>query len=72
MIIVEKRSMLTGKLHTMELPITLEEYAMWKGGQQLIQQAFPHLTPEEREFLLTGSTTEEWDEVFGETEEDHG
>ena len=26
----------------------------------------PHLTPGEREFILTGITDEEWDELFAE------
>jgi hypothetical protein len=29
----------------------------------------PHLTPEQREFIMTGVTSEEWDEMIGETEE---
>jgi len=26
----------------------------------------PDLTPDEREFIMTGSTSEEWDAAFGE------
>lgn len=33
-----------------------------------IQDAFPFLTDNEREFILTGITAEEWDELFGEEE----
>ena len=32
----------------------------------LIQNAFPFLSPNEREFLLTGLPEEEWDDLFGE------
>jgi hypothetical protein len=28
----------------------------------------PHLTPDEREFIMTGITEEEWDELFSEDE----
>lgn len=35
---------------------------------ELIQDAFPFLTYDEREFILTGITAGEWDELFGEEE----
>lgn len=34
-----------------------------------IQDAFPYLTEDEREFILTGIIAEEWDEMFGDEEE---
>lgn len=37
----------------------------WKGGL-LIQQAFPFLKPEEREFLMTGTPPEVWNKMFAE------
>lgn len=33
----------------------------WQGSRQLIQNVFPDLTADEREFLMTGITAEEWD-----------
>jgi hypothetical protein len=30
----------------------------------MIQDAFPHLTPSQREFILTGISPEEWDATF--------
>jgi len=38
--------------------------AEWKNGK-LIQDALPTLTTNQREFLLTGMTPEEWKRVFG-------
>jgi hypothetical protein len=35
---------------------------------ELLQNAFPFLNPDEREFLLTGTTPEEWNAMFGEGE----
>ena len=40
----------------------------WTQGEMLIQNAFPYLTPDEREFLITGITKEEWAELFGRDE----
>ena len=62
--IITKRSLLTGKTHEMDLPITAEQLKVWQDGM-LIQNAMPHLTPIQREFLISGSTEEEWKEAFG-------
>lgn len=48
----------------MDLDVTEEQLIRWKGGQ-LIQNVFPHLSPDEREFLMTGITPQEWEETFG-------
>jgi hypothetical protein len=58
--LVKKVSMLTGKLHEMELPITVEEIQRWKDGTVALR-VWPHLTPAQREFIITGSIQEEWD-----------
>jgi hypothetical protein len=34
----------------------------------LMQNAFPFLSPDEREFLISGTTAEEWEAMFGEEE----
>jgi hypothetical protein len=36
----------------------------WKGGL-LIQQAFPFLTADEREFIMTGTPPNVWNQIFG-------
>jgi hypothetical protein len=36
----------------------------YKGGA-LMQNAFPFLSPDEREFLISGTTPEEWATMFG-------
>jgi hypothetical protein len=35
----------------------------WK-YQPLMQDQFPYLTPEQREFLISGTTPEEWEILF--------
>ncbi len=45
----------------MEMPeVTEEQYRNWQSGT-LIQNAMPHLSPDQREFLMTGITPEEWE-----------
>lgn len=54
----------TGKENTMELDITADDLQRWRDGA-LIQDVFPNLTPDEREFIKTGITPESWEETFG-------
>lgn len=55
------------------MPINIEELSQcwynWQMKALHIQEAFPHMIPEYREFLLTGITPEEWNEIFKEEEE---
>jgi hypothetical protein len=64
--LVTKISPISGE-NTMDLDITEEMIADWRGGA-LIQDVMPHLTNEEREFLITGYTPEDWESIFGDDE----
>ena len=66
---VTMKSMLTGKTHTREINATPQEIATWKSGA-LIQDAMPFLSPDEREFVMTGITPEEWNVYFPEESEE--
>ena len=62
---LSKRSIISGKINAMYLDITEEQYFSWKNGD-LVQEAFPQLNSGEREFIVSGITPKEWEEVFGE------
>lgn len=62
---ITKKSMITGDTHTLDINVTEEQLRAWQGGM-LIQQAMPNLTPDEREFIMTGITPEEWNNTFTE------
>lgn len=66
--LIRKRSMFSGKIHELDLPITQAQLKDWVNNNRLIQDAFPDLTSDQREFLMTGTTPEEWKEVFGDPE----
>jgi len=69
MIQVTRQSAITRKINTMELPITQEHLDMYETvGDILIQDAFPNLNEEQREFILSGITPQEWNDTFGEEE----
>ena len=66
---VTKKSIISGKVNTMELDITQEHLDMYEQvGGLLVQAVFPNLNKEEREFLISGITPQEWNETFGEEE----
>ena len=60
---ITKTSRFSGVTRTLNLDVTLDEYAAWRGGE-LIQVAMPRLNADEREFIMTGVTAEEWEEMF--------
>ena len=64
MIEVKRRSSISGKMNTRMLPITQEQVDEWVEEGTMIQNAFPWLNANEREFLLSGATEEEWDTLF--------
>lgn len=66
--IIVKKSILTGVTHEMELPISGNQLAAWQQGE-LIQDAMPELTADQREFLMTGITPDEWAKAFPEEDE---
>ena len=66
---ITKRSPLTGKMHEREIDVTEAQLAAWRNGT-LIQKAMPHLTADEREFIMTGATAEDWERMFPKEEEE--
>ena len=59
----------TGEKHAMPLAITEAQVYDWAKGAS-IQDAMPDLSPEGREFLMTGITQGEWDSIFSGSEEE--
>lgn len=62
---VTRISMLSGKKHSRELPITAAQMMVWEAGILPLQEAFFNLSAADREFIKTGITAEEWDKTFG-------
>lgn len=69
--IIARRSRLTGAVNKMDLPITNAQLTRWVNDPTLmVQDAFPSLSAGEREFLISGSTPEEWDRLIPPDDED--
>lgn len=71
MVNVTRKSPFSGKVNTLALNISQDEFnaalARYEAGA-LLQNAFHMLDADEREFLMTGITSEEWAAAFGEDE----
>ena len=50
------------------MDVKMIDLAAYEDGE-LIQSAFPYLTSEQRELMLTGLTDDLWGEMFGDEEE---
>ena len=58
-----RTSPFSGNTNSMEIEVTQEQISSWENGT-LIQDAMPNLSADEREFIKTGITPEEWDSAF--------
>jgi hypothetical protein len=64
---IVRQSQLSGAIHVMDIDISEELLARVenrRANQELIQNIVPHLPKDEREFLVTGITPEEWELAF--------
>ena len=65
--LVTKQSPISGKMNSMELLITEAQLMAHRNGE-LAQNVFPTLSVEEREFLVSGISPKEWNDLFGNME----
>ena len=63
-----RRSLVSGETNVMDLPVTQMQLQEWKNGG-LIQNVFPDLTPDQREFIQTGITPSEYKQIEQDMEE---
>lgn len=70
---IVRRSELTGKEHILDLDVTPEQMNRFEHRYitgEYIQTIFPKLKGHEREFIMTGITKQEWDNMFPPEDED--
>ena len=65
---ITRTSPLTGETATKEIDVTAAQISAWENGE-LAQSAFPDASPSEREFIMTGFTNYEWNEMFWEIDD---
>lgn len=63
-IILECSKNMLGCKSAMKINTTLEQLERWKMSGELIQNAFPELDVDSREFLLSGITPSQWERMI--------
>ena len=67
--LVQRRSGISGNLNKIFIKgLTKDQFDKWRAGEH-IQAVMPSLSPDEREFLKTGITPEEWNKMFPDEDE---
>jgi len=61
---VIRKSPLTGELTSREIDVCQSQIDAWEVGM-LIQDAMPDVSKDDREFIMTGSSSVDWDKMFG-------
>jgi len=66
---ITRKSVLSGKVSTLDIPVTSQKLIAYE-SRVSVQDAFPDLSPAEREFVRAGITVEEWAAVYSPDEDD--
>ena len=62
--LITRKSMFSNTIYTREIDITQEQLDDWTNTRALIQDVMPQLSVDDREFLMTGITPDEWKSMF--------
>ncbi len=63
--LIKRRSPFSGKENELDIPVNDYQMKMWMKGTP-IQIAMPNVSADDREFILSGITPDEWDNMFNE------
>lgn len=69
---ISRVSPLTGKTNVMDLDIDPSTLQRWLQGEGFAQDMFPQLSADEREFLISGYTPENWATLFDDEDDEEG
>jgi hypothetical protein len=65
-----------GDMNTLDIPKLTEAQfivgEVLRGEGLLVQEVYPHLSPAEREFILSGILPDEWDAMFAGDDREEG
>ena len=61
--LITRISPFSGNTISLDIAVTQAQLDAWASGT-LIQDAMPNLSADEREFIMTGITAQEWEDMF--------
>jgi hypothetical protein len=64
--IIRRKSSISGIVRTKDIECNPKDYEMWEKGYLNMQDALGYLKQEDRDFILGGITSEEWENMWKE------
>ena len=67
---IKRQSAISGIERTRNIPVNPDDFFLWKNGEGSVEDLMPYLTDSDRDFILSGITGDEWDDIFSQSVED--
>ena len=67
---IRRKSVISGIERTMDIPVNPEDWVQYQMGFVSINDAMPYLTDSDREFIMSGITSDEWEGLFAEIDKE--
>ena len=68
-VLLSRKSILTNVWRDRVIHLRESDLDAYEAGECLIQEAFPYLSAEDREWIKSGITGEEWNQLFADADE---
>jgi len=62
--IIERKSVISGVVRQRNIPVNPRHIAEYEAGYGPLYQVAPYLSSEDREFIISGITGDEWQNAF--------
>jgi hypothetical protein len=62
--LIKRISNLTGNENVRDIPAEPKDIFSWEAGEGSVSELMPYLNQEDRDFIATGITKEEWNALF--------
>jgi hypothetical protein len=63
---IRRTSIISGIERVRDIPVDPNDMMLYQLEMGSIQELMPYLTDDDREFIMTGITSEEWQQAFSE------
>mgnify|MGYP003533939440 CR=1 FL=1 len=67
---VKRKSVISGIERFRDIPANPEDWVSYTMGYKNLDEAMPYLSDEDKQFILSGITSDEWKEAFSTVEEE--
>jgi hypothetical protein len=68
---ITRKSLSSGIIRSIDLPVSVEQMEAYDEGGE-IEKVFPNLSLQQKEFIMSGMSSDEYSEIFGVTDNSFG